>query len=105
MDEDSWQRNWDGFGVAYRAKIWVDEESLRTGDVRVATCHLRLDPNQRVVVLFNRERVQSIRIVEAEGIERATAEGHRVELVGGRRGARVCVELHTRALDPAGEGR
>ncbi|WP_334135281.1 hypothetical protein [Tepidimonas sp.] len=95
----------DPEAYAYRAETWVDEESLRTGVVRMATCHLRLDPNQRVVVLFNRERVQSIRIVETEGIEHATVEGHRVELAGVRRGARVCVELRTRALDPAGEGR
>ncbi len=95
----------DPEAYAYRAETWLDEESLRTGMVRVYTCHLRLDPNPRVVVLFSRERVQSIRIVEVEGVERAAVDGHRVELAGVQRGARVCVELLSRALDPVGEGR
>ncbi|TSE36190.1 hypothetical protein [Tepidimonas charontis] len=95
----------DPEAYAYRAETWVDEESLRTGVVRVHTCHVRLDPNQRVVVLFSRERVQSIRITESEGIEQATVEGPRVELAGVQRGARLCVELRSRALDPVGEGR
>lgn len=95
----------DPHAYGYESRVRIDDDSLRTGIVRVETCHLRLDPNARVVVLFNRERVESIRIVRAQGVERAWVEDHRVELAGVERGATVCIDLRSRALDPLGDGR
>lgn len=95
----------DPHAYGYESHVRIDDDSLRTGVVRVETCHLRLDPNARVVVLFNRDRVESIRITQAQGVERAWVENHRVELAGVERGATVCIELRSRALDPLGEGR
>lgn len=95
----------DPEGYGYVSHVVIDEESLRDGVVRVHTCHQRLDPNARIVVLFNRERVRSIDIVRAEGVERAWVDGHRVELAGVQRGGTVCIDLRSRALDPLGDGR
>lgn len=95
----------DPQGYGYTARVHIDESSLRDGVVRMQTCHLRLDPNPRVVVLFNRERVQSIDIVRAEGVERAWVEGNRVELAQVQRGATVCIDLRSRALDAVAPGR
>ncbi|WP_334153475.1 hypothetical protein [Tepidimonas sp.] len=95
----------DPHAYGYESRVRIDDDSLRTGVVRVETCHLRLDPNARVVVLFNRDRVESIRITQAQGVERAWVENHRVELAGVERGATVCIELRSRALDPMGDGR
>lgn len=95
----------DPHAYGYESRVRIDDDSLRTGVVRVETCHLRLDPNARVVVLFNRDRVESIRITQAQGVERAWVENHRVELAGVARGATVCIELRSRALDPLGDGR
>ena len=95
----------DPHAYGYESRVRIDDDSLRTGVVRVETCHLRMDPNARVVVLFNRERVESIRITRAQGVERAWVENHRVELAGVQRGAAVCIELHSRALDALGDGR
>ncbi|MCX7663802.1 MAG: hypothetical protein N2Z61_08675 [Tepidimonas fonticaldi] len=95
----------DPHAYGYESRVRIDDDSLRTGVVRVETCHLRLDPNARVVVLFNRDRVESIRITQAQGVERAWVENHRVELAGVERGATVCIELRSRALDPLGDGR
>ena len=89
----------------YEATAEIDASSLQTGMVRLRTCHYQLDPNHRVVVLFNRERVQSIEIVESSGMERAWVEGHRVELAHVKRGGHLCVVLHSRALEPLGDGR
>ena len=89
----------------YEATAEIDANSLSSGMVRLLTCHYQLDPNHRVVVLFNRERVKQIEIVEVAGIERAWVEGHRVELANVKRGAQLCVRLHSKALEPTGDGR
>lgn len=89
----------------YEAKAEIDASSLTSGMVRLLTCHYQLDPNHRVVVVFNPKRVQHIEIVESAGIERVWVEGHRVELANVKRGAQLCVRLHSKALEPMGDGR
>lgn len=89
----------------YDAQALIDADSLQQGVVTMRTCHRQLDPNRRIVVAFNHERVQSIEIVSTEGVGRAWVEGRRVELQDVRRGGSVCIDLRTRALEPAGEGR
>ena len=89
----------------YEASATIDAQSLQTGVVTLRTCHLQLDPNRRIVVAFNRERVQHIEILESTGVGRAWVEGHRVELAEVQRGGHVCIGLRSRALEPTGEGR
>ncbi len=89
----------------YEASAVIDPQSLRTGVVTLRTCHLQLDPNRRVVVAFNRERVQHIEILETTGVGRAWVEGHRVELADVQRGGHVCIGLRSQALESTGEGR
>ncbi len=89
----------------YEASAVIDPVSLQTGVVTLKTCHLQLDPNRRVVVAFNRERVQHIEILETTGVGRAWVEGHRVELADVKRGGHVCIGLRSQALESTGEGR
>ena len=89
----------------YEAQATLDADSLASGMVSLHTCHRQLDPTRRVVVAFNRQRVQQIDITESSGLERAWVEGHRVELANVQRGGHVCIRLRSRALEPAGEGR
>lgn len=88
----------------YEASAVIDPESLQTGVIRLTTCHLQLDPNRRVVVAFNRQRVQSIEILDSAGVGRAWVEGHRVELADVQRGGHVCIGLKSRALESQGAG-
>ena len=89
----------------YEARATLDADSLSSGIVTLHTCHRQLDPNRRVVVAFNRQRVQQIDITESSGLERAWVEGHRVELANVQRGGHVCIALRSRALEPTGDGR
>jgi hypothetical protein len=95
----------DPDAYAYEARVDIDDESLRTGLVTIHTCHRKLDPNRRVVVLFNRERVQTIDITERSGIQGAWVDGHRVELASVERGGHVCIALRSRALDATADGQ
>ena len=95
----------DPNAYAYDARAEIDADSLRTGLVTMHTCHRQLDPNRRVVVLFNRERVQHIDITEQSGMARAWVDGHRVELADVSRGGHVCIALRSRALDTTADGQ
>lgn len=95
----------DPLAYRYEAHTALDALSLQTGVVTLRTCHRQLDPNRRVVVAFNRERLQHIEILESSGIGRAWVEGHRVELSDVQRGGHVCIGLRTQALESSGPGR
>ena len=83
----------------YQSEVTISEASLQTGVVQLSTCHRALDPNQKIVIAFNPERVGEITVVSSEGVGRATVDGHRVELTDVRRGGSVCINLSSRALD------
>lgn len=90
----------------YESRVQIDADSLATGLVNLHTCHHALDPNRRIVVAFNPQRVQQIDIASTDGVGRAWVEGHRVELADVRRGGQVCIHLRSRALERIeGSGR
>ena len=95
----------DPHAYAYEARVEIDNDSLHTGLVTIHTCHRQLDPNRRVVVLFNRDRVQTIDITERSGMQGAWVDGHRVELASVERGGHVCIALRSRALDATADGQ
>jgi hypothetical protein len=83
----------------YESRVTITPESLVNGVVSLKTCHHALDPNARIVIQFNPDRVQDIHITQAKGIADAQVQGHRVELRDVQRGASVCIDLRSRALD------
>ncbi|MCU0926478.1 MAG: hypothetical protein MUF44_10690 [Hydrogenophaga sp.] len=83
----------------YESRVQIGEDSLRTGIVQLSTCHRQLDPNHRIVIAFNPDRVQSIRVVSSDGVGRAEVQGHRVEMADVQRGGHICIDLHSRILD------
>lgn len=87
----------------YESRVQISEDSLRTGVVQLATCHRQLDPNQKIVIAFNPDRVQSIRVVSSEGVGSAEVQGHVVEMANVRRGGHICIDLSSRALDRVDE--
>lgn len=83
----------------YESRVQILPESLETGVVALSTCHHALDPNHRIVVAFNPQRVQHIEIASTEGVGRAWVDGHQVELADVQRGGKVCIALRSRALE------
>lgn len=89
----------------YEADVHIDAASLEQGVVTMRTCHRQLDPTHRIVVAFNPQRVRRIDIASVEGVGRAWVEGRRVELADVQRGAQVCIDLVSQALEPDGPDR
>lgn len=94
----------DPQGYWYESRVTLDADSLATGLVQLHTCHHRLDPTHRIVIAFNRERVQQIAVASAEGVGSAEVVDQRVELKDVKRGGSVCVQLTSRALDTTDTG-
>jgi predicted RNA-binding protein with TRAM domain len=83
----------------YESEVQISEASLQTGVVQLTTCHRALDPNQKIVIAFNPERVRDITVVSTEGVGRSEVQGYLVELADVKRGGSVCINLSSRALD------
>jgi hypothetical protein len=89
----------------YQSQVHITPESLVSGVVNLNTCHRALDPNGRIVIQFNPERVQHIRIAAFDGMADAKVEGHKVELRDVQRGASICIDLRSRVLDEQSPGQ
>ncbi len=95
----------DPQGYRYESRARINRDSLNSGLVELSTCHRVLDPNARVVIAFNPQRVRHISIMSTEGIGEARVVDHRVELSGVQRGGSICIDLVSQALERTGEGR
>ncbi|MEW6764262.1 MAG: hypothetical protein AB1344_00565 [Pseudomonadota bacterium] len=86
-------------------RVLLDRQSLRTGVVRMEQCHVNLDAVPATAIVYNRDTLQSVRIVRHTGIGRAWVDGPSVELRDVRKGAKICLLAETRALENHGDGR
>jgi hypothetical protein len=80
--------------------VRISPDSLQTGLVQLSTCHYQLDPIRKVVIAFNKDRLRSLKVVKAEGIEKVEVDRHLVVLTQVARGASICIDLDSQALDP-----
>lgn len=88
----------------YESRVKISEESLATGVVQLTTCHYDLDPIRKVVILFNPNRLQSIAIQSATLMGGVEVAGHRVTMSEVQRGASICIDLESKALDTLEDG-
>lgn len=87
----------------YASQVEISDDSLSSGVVRLTTCHHQLDPNAKIVIAFNPQRVQRIEIASTEGVESAQVQGHMVELTQVKRGGSACINLTSKALERVDE--
>jgi hypothetical protein len=78
--------------------IVFNDESMNTGWSAVKQCHYHIDRVQAMQVVFNRDRVRKLRIVQAENIGRAWVEGPTVQLTNVGSNATLCIVSENRAL-------
>jgi hypothetical protein len=83
----------------YSSRVMITEESLNTGVVTIATCHYQLDPIRKVVIVFNENRIRKISIKSLEKMSAAEVKDNRVTLVDVERGASICIDIESKALD------
>jgi len=89
----------DPGAYSFQSRVKITPTSLENGSVDIATCHIQLDPIRKVVIVFNPERVQAIVIRSMSRVASAEIKGNEVTLTDVERGATVCIDLRSRALD------
>ena len=89
----------DPGAYSFQSRVKITPSSLENGSVDIATCHLQLDPIRKIVIVFNPERVQAIAVKSMSKIASAEIKGNQVTLSDVERGATVCIDLRSRALD------
>lgn len=85
----------------HQNRITITEQSLRDGWIDVEQCHEGLDAVARSEVVFSTERSRELRILDSEHIGEARVEGASVQLTDVAAGARLCLNLQSRALHSA----
>jgi hypothetical protein len=78
--------------------IAISTDSLKTGWIRMKQCHHNLGPTQALQVVFHRERVRNLQILETQHVGRAWVEGPSVQLTEVGKDAVLCILSENRSL-------
>jgi len=78
--------------------IQIHKSSLRDGWITVKQCHHNLATVSAMQIVFPRNRVRQLEILQSNNIDRAWVEGPTIQLAGVRKDASVCILSENRAL-------
>jgi hypothetical protein len=95
----------DPGAYSYESRVKITAASLESGSVQIATCHYQLDPIRKVVIVFNPNRIQAIAVKSIEKMASAEVKNNQVVLTDVERGASICIDLQSKALDQVGAGQ
>ncbi len=95
----------DPGAYSYESRVKITAASLESGSVQIATCHYQLDPIRKVVIVFNPNRIQAIAVKSIDKMASAEVKNNQVVLTDVERGASICIDLQSKALDQVGVGQ
>ena len=95
----------DPGAYSYESRVKITAASLDSGSVQIATCHYQLDPIRKVVIVFNPNRIQAITVKSIDKMASAEVKNNQVVLTDVERGASICIDLQSKALDQVGAGQ
>jgi hypothetical protein len=95
----------DPGAYSYESRVKITAASLESGSVEIATCHYQLDPIRKVVIVFNPNRIQAIAVKSIDKMASAEVKNNQVVLTDVERGASICIDLQSKALDQVGSGQ
>jgi hypothetical protein len=95
----------DPGAYSYESRVKITAASLESGSVQIATCHYQLDPIRKVVIVFNPSRIQAIAVKSIDKMASAEVKNNQVVLTDVERGASICIDLQSKALDQIGAGQ
>lgn len=85
-------------------RIFISEDSLATGWVRLEQCHRNLDPVPSMQVVYNKDRIRHLAVLQSEKIGKAWVHDNTVQLEQVAPAALLCIRAETRALQDDGGG-
>lgn len=78
--------------------VTIMPRSLADGWVRIKQCHTNLDQVSAAQVVFDKDRVKDLEVLEYKNIGHAWVEGPTVQMTDIAANARICLRAGTRAL-------
>jgi hypothetical protein len=84
--------------------LTIKPQSLRDGWILVEQCHTNLDQVPASEVLFNKNNIRNIKILDHENIEKTWIEGSSVQMQNVHANAKLCLQVESRALHHNGDG-
>ena len=85
-------------------RITISEQSIGGGWVTLEQCHYHLDPVAAVEIVYHPQRIRGIHVLSSKGVDSSRVLGPSVQLSGVKRGASLCLQAESRALQTLGEG-
>ena len=83
--------------------IWLTQDSLQTGWITMQQCHYHLAPVGAMQVVFNKDRVRGLKILQADNIGQAWVEGPSVQLKDVGKDAALCIHSMNRSFQRNGK--
>lgn len=84
--------------------VILDSDSRDSGWVRLEQCHYNIDRVPRAQIVFHKERIRNLRIVNAENMGASWVEGASVQLTDIGDDSSLCLEADSRALSANDDG-
>ena len=88
----------------HQNRIFISDDSLATGWVRLEQCHHHLDPVPSMQVVYSKDRIRNIRILQSEHVGKAWVHENTVQLEQVDPDAVLCIAAESRALHDDGDG-
>ena len=78
--------------------LWITNESLQTGWVKMKQCYRHLDAVGGTDVVYGYRKMKNLQVARVEQIEQIRVGQHVVELEGVEKGAVLCVQADVKVL-------
>jgi len=79
-------------------KVFIKEDSLKTGWVQINQCYDELDPIEAVEVVYRYREMRGLKVQSFKNIDKAVVQGQSVQLDNVQKGAELCVAIEARIL-------
>lgn len=84
--------------------LFLSDDSLATGWVRLEQCHRHLDPVPSMQIVYSKERIRSLTILRSENIGKSWIHENSVQMEQVDHNALICIGAETLALHADGNG-
>ncbi len=88
----------------HKNHVFISDDSLATGWVRLEQCHQYLDPVPSMQIVYSKDRIRNITILRSENIGKSWVHEHTVQMEQVARDALICINAETRALRADNDG-
>jgi hypothetical protein len=88
----------------HKNHVFISDDSLATGWVRLEQCHQYLDPVPSMQIVYSKDRIRNLTIRRSENIGKAWVDANTVQMEEVAHDAQICINAETRALRVDGDG-